>query len=127
MKKLLILLFSILISFNSYGEWTLITTGVEDGAKFYIDDETISERSGYVYFWSLQDNVKPDSDGDLSGKAYYEGDCIAKRNRYLSQTWYKKNMGRGGYKSYDPKTKWHYPSPGSVAEDLLNYACNNSK
>jgi len=32
MKKLLILLFSILISFNSYGEWTKVVEGV-DGNK----------------------------------------------------------------------------------------------
>mgnify|MGYP006950238360 CR=1 FL=1 len=127
MKKLLILLFSLLISFNSYGEWVIISTGAEDGATYYIDDETLSERSGYIYFWILKDNVKPDSDGDMSGKGYYEGDCVAKRNRILSNTWYKKNMGMGGYKSYDLGNKWAYPSPDSVGAKLLNYACKNAK
>jgi len=127
MKKLLILLFSILISFNSYGEWIEVTRGTETGTMFYIDNETISERSGYVYFWILQDNIKPDSDGDMSGKVYYEGDCALKRKRILSQVWYKKNMGMGDYKSYDPDNKWVYANPGSVAAHLMKYACTNAK
>jgi len=36
MKKLTILLFSIFISFNSYGEWTYVSETV-DGSVYYID------------------------------------------------------------------------------------------
>ena len=52
MKKLLILLFSILISFNSFGELTEI--GYTDaGNTFYIDNNTIKEHGGYVYWWTI--------------------------------------------------------------------------
>jgi len=48
MKKLTILLFSILISFSSYGEWTLISEGDmgECCSKHYIDKDTIIENTG---------------------------------------------------------------------------------
>ena len=52
MKKLLILLFSILISFNSYGEWTKITETI-NGDTFYIDISFIKENGGYVFFWDV--------------------------------------------------------------------------
>ena len=45
MKKLTILLFSILISFNSYGEWTEIAKNT-DGTH-YIDKDTIKKHEGY--------------------------------------------------------------------------------
>ena len=40
MKKLLLLLFSILISFNSYGEWEEVVEST-DGDTYYIDKDTI--------------------------------------------------------------------------------------
>ena len=61
MKKLTILLFSILISFNSYSEWTEIVQSTE-GSTYYIDKDTIKERGGNVYFWGLLDRSTPDSD-----------------------------------------------------------------
>ena len=47
MKKLLLFLFSMLVSFNSYSEWTVITKSV-DGDYFYIDLDTIKENDGEV-------------------------------------------------------------------------------
>ena len=42
MKKILIFLFSILISFNSYGEWTKTNEDI-DGNGYYIDFETVKK------------------------------------------------------------------------------------
>ena len=30
---------------------------------------------GYVYFWALEDLLKPDQDGDMSYINYYQCDC----------------------------------------------------
>ena len=46
MKKLLLLLFSILISFNSYGEWTKVNMDV-DSSSYYIDFATVKKIDGY--------------------------------------------------------------------------------
>ena len=124
MKKLLILLFSILISFNSYGEWVEISKSSVSGDTFYIDDETINERGGYVYYWILQDSLKPDDFGNKSAKAYYEGDCIVKRLKYLSLTFYTQPMGGGNYTSESVGNEWEYPSPDSIGEGLLDYVCD---
>ena len=88
MKKLLVLLFSLLISFNSYGEWTKINkSGI--GTTFYIDIETIKEQNGYVYYWTMWDKLKPDKYGDKSYKFYHQGDCEPVRVKYLSYIYYK--------------------------------------
>jgi len=127
MKKLLILLFSILISFNSYGEWIHTTNNASSGDIYYVDDQTISERGGYVYFWTLQDKVKPDDDGDLSGIAYYEGDCSMLRFKYLSLNFYSQPMGGGNSTKVDIDNDWRYQPPGSVGEALLDYVCDYVK
>ena len=67
MKKLLIPLFSILISFNSYGEWKELGMNVA-GDTFYIDKDIIKEHNRYVYWWVLKDYLKPDEYGTLSEK-----------------------------------------------------------
>ncbi|MBT5662761.1 MAG: hypothetical protein HOJ05_03580, partial [Alphaproteobacteria bacterium] len=82
MKKFLIFLFSIIVSFNSYGEWTKITKGV-DGDSFYIDLDTIKENDGDVYWWGMADfhlSYKPLNSkyrwdkGVVSEKTYFQGD-----------------------------------------------------
>ena len=65
MKKLfliLILLFSVMFSSLSYAEWTKVGVG-GDGNTYYIDFERIKKHGGYVYWWDLNDLLKPDKDG----------------------------------------------------------------
>ena len=54
MKKLLILLFSILISFNSFGEWVVVNEN--DGGTQYIDFDTLKIVDDSVYVWSMRDD-----------------------------------------------------------------------
>ena len=126
MKKLTILLFSILISFSSYGEWTRIAENVDD-AVFYIDKDTIKERDDYVYYWILvNDLTKTNSDGDKSEKSFVQADCDLVRTKRLSVTGYALSMGLGKSKVYNP-SDWTYLSPGSVGAFIINYACNYVK
>ena len=50
MKKLLIII-SVLISFNSYADWTKVLPG--NNASLYIDFDTLIEKDGYIYWWYL--------------------------------------------------------------------------
>ena len=93
MKKLLVLVFSILLSFNSYGEWTKISG--HSLASFYVDLETIKARDGNVYWWSLSDWVKPNSGGYMSAKFFFQGDCGLNRYKFLSGIFYQQSMGKG--------------------------------
>ena len=127
MKKLLILLFSMLISFNSYGEWTFIGDNV-NGTMFYIDLDTIKEsNNGFVYWWDLGDSEKLIG-GTLSAKFYEEGDCAVNRYRPLSYVFYKQRMGKGNGDIDNPQNpEWIYPAPGSIEIDILDFVCDYVK
>ena len=123
MKKLLILLFSILISFNSYGEWTFIYKNTNE-TMFYIDKDTIKESGRYVYWWDLGDSEKLIG-ASLSAKFYQEGDCAVHRYRTLSYIFYKQRMGKGESDIDNPQNaEWTYPAPGSIEKDILNFVCD---
>ena len=125
MKKLLVLLFSILISFNSYGEWTKTYSSVI-GTTFYIDKDTIKKHGGYVYWWEMADYLKPD-DGYLSDRLYWQGDCGTERTKMLSLFYYKQPMGNGKVDEASMTGKWIYPSPDTIGKDMLNYICDYVK
>jgi len=123
MKKLLIFLFSLLISFNSYGEWKKIASN-DNGTFFYLDEDTFKQNGGYVYSWILTDYLKPVM-GDLSTELYVQSDCSTGREKHLAFNSYSKSMGRGTRtKTFTPPDQWVYPSPGSVNEILSNYICD---
>jgi len=127
MKKLLILLFSLLISFNSYGEWELIIE--DDAADGYIDKETIKENNDYVYFWMLQNNNVPDESGIISTKAYVQGDCKIDRVKFLVGYGYKVPMAEGEIEDEEipDNPQWRFTAPDSVGGNYLNYACDYVK
>ena len=127
MKKLAILLFSILISFSSYGEWTKHGTTLEGSNTFYIDKDTIKKRGGNVYFWTLSDFSTPDPDGDNSKKYMMQAECDLIGAKYESISGYKGPMGTGKLKLYDASSKWAYFAPGTVGADIVKYACKYVK
>ena len=125
MKKLTVLLFSILISFSSYGEWTYVTKSTSDD-RMYFDNDTIKEHNGYVYYWILNDLLKPDPTGVMSDKQYIQSDCGVSRNKVLRYIFYKQSMGKGEIAALN-SDDWNYPSPGTMGKIMLDYACNYVK
>ena len=135
MKKLLILLFSFLIPFNSYGEWEQVVEST-DGNIFHIDKNTIKKHEGYVYWWEMVSYEKPYNpyegtldkfNGTMSSKYYRMGDCGVVRYKELSLTYYTQQMGGGEGKS-DPITgildSWEYPPPDTTDGFMLDYVCD---
>ena len=123
MKKLLTLLFSILISFNSYGEWTFHAES-SSGEKYYIDSETIRKDSGYVYFWELQEKKIRNNSGNKGLAAYYQGDCGIFRLKRWTIISYSKSMGTGVSEEFNYEPDWLSAPPGSIRESSLNLVCN---
>jgi hypothetical protein len=123
MKKLLILLFSILISFNSYGEWERILTS-SDGDTFYLDRDLIKKHEGFVYYWEMNDYLMPSKHGIMSGKLYKQGDCGVNREKHLSFVFYEQPMGEGSGKTMTPPDEWVYPTPESISHFTLDFVCN---
>ena len=104
MKKLFLLIFSILISFNSYGEQKEVVEST-DGDTYYIDKDTIKKHGGYVYWWEMgsfenpynpYEGILDQFNGTMSSKRYRKGDCDVVRYIDLSVTFYTQQMG-GGY------------------------------
>jgi hypothetical protein len=130
MKKLLILLFSIFISFNCYGEWNKVATGSGDknnGDIFYIETDTIKENDGYVYFWQLSDYLLPLQGTFMSSKVYKQGDCGIYRHKILSYIVYKESMGKDAGLQIEGEDEWIYNSSGTVAYIVLDYVCDYVK
>jgi len=126
MKKLLLLLFSIIFSSTSFADWKLI--GKTDvGDQFYFDTERIRQVDGDIYFWLLWNGSKPDEYGDLSYTSYMQGDCKIFREKYLSLSYYKGPMGTGSNQSGKFDSNWVYPSPNTWAEINLKTVCNYLK
>jgi len=129
MKKILTLLFSILISFNSYADWTLITVN-DDDVSYYIDLETIKEKGVYVYYWELDDFPNPMIDDlpIISAKIRKQIDCFEDKMKSLGTHYYEKNMGEGDiYYSDDSEGSWVYPPPGTAFSSVVNYVCDYVK
>ena len=125
MKKLLLLLFSVIISFSSYAEWTYIGKDDDGEYSYYIDLQTLRKIDGYVYFWNLMDFDKPDEFGNMSGVTYSQGDCGITRSKYLTSVSYKKPMGEEVADTYtEPNPEWEYITPYTVGEFLLNTSCS---
>ena len=108
----------------SYAQWTKVAEATT-GDIFYLDFGRIREHQGYVYYWTLQDNLKPDRQGNISYILYEQGDCQLFRTKPLSFVFYTGPMGSG---SRDSQTSliddWQYPTPNSLVEDLLKTVCD---
>ena len=124
MKKLLVLLFSAMISFNSYGEWTEVSESV-DGDIAYVDYDYIKKNNGYVYYWELFDMLKPMVSGIFSAKTFNEIVCNnPMKYRVISTHYYSLPMGEGPSDIDNTTYEWNYPSPGSTVENTLNIVCD---
>ena len=127
MKTLIIFLaltFSVMFSSPSYAGWTKVGEDV-NGKTFYVDYERIRKHDGYIYYWQLQDFLKPTSTGMLSAKMYNQGDCKLFRYKSLSYSFHKEPMGKDtGHTDNVPDKEWTYPAPDTVDESVLKQVCN---
>jgi len=110
-----------------FAEWTAVSESVS-GSTYYIDYDTVKENNGYVYYWELQDRLKPTETGILSVKFLMEVDCdIPRKIRPLSFVFYNQPMGGGnGDAQKSLIDEWKYASPNSVFETLTNAVCEHA-
>ena len=128
MKKILVPLFSLIISFNAYGEWTFVAEGETTNNNVhrnYVDFDSV-KINGNIYNWQLTDYLKPDQFGDLSFKFLYENDCnIPQKRRVLSQLYYTQPMGEGSTSTTNNKPhRWSYLVADSIWEEVSNRVCD---
>ena len=118
MKKLLLLIFSLLLSFNSYAEWTRVD--IDSEKTIYIDINTIIEKDEFIYWWYMLDSNLD----DYSSKIYAQGDCLIPRSKILSRLYYNKPMGLDeSYNDTPDNPLWEYHPPDNWKGVLLSNAC----
>ena len=131
MKKLLTLLFSLLISFNSYGEWVFVTSDVDNVDFYYVDNESIINNGRYLYYWELHDYGTSLSETQvvMSAKMYKEVDCQMKKFKVLSDSYYSNQMGNGNlvHQSDKADTEWTSTAPGNIDRMLITFSCEYIK
>ena len=129
MKKLLLLLFSLMLSFNSYGEW--VGSAVDaNGNIHYLDFENIKNTNGYTYYWEMINYAEP-TDKYLSIATYREADCDLHRFKDLTFNGYTQEMAEGEPETIDLtklEEDWAYPIANTLGEFIFSSVCkwNNS-
>ena len=128
MKSLLTiftLVFTMMFSSTSFAEWTEVSKN-ERGDTQYVDFERVRKVDGHVYFWLLNDFLKPITDMKLlSSKTYRQVDCKSFGFKNLSYVYHKESMGRDNGESAESVNKdWRYPQPNTVDEFLVKLVCS---
>ena len=119
MKKLLLLLFSLMLSFNSYGEWTEVWES-EDGDNIFIAFDRLVVKDEYVFSWIMSSNNK------TSEQVYLQSDCDLIRMKTIQATSYDEPLGKG--KSIKLKDEpWEYLAPESGGEFMVELLCGLAK
>ena len=122
MKKLLLLVLSLIISFNSYGQeltsgsWSKLFE--YEGTSWWLNLERIQERDGLVYYWYLS------SDDKESRTVLSENDCMLSRAKVLQNVQYDKPMMEGEAIYLPTDDDWIYFPPDSIGETLQYIACD---
>ena len=119
MKKLLLLLFSLLLSFNTYGEWTEIPIIEDDSIEQgFIDFDNLKRKNdGYVYWWMMT------SRSDSSEKIYLRTDCEGERMNPLQADYHDEPLGKGESTSIQSSEGWTYPAPDTAMYRFLGVVC----
>ena len=125
MKKMLII--SATISHNTFAEWKLIATTINDD-EIFVETTSIKKNNGFVYYWRLTNFLKP-IHGDLSSKVLMQLDCnVPRKHKRLSAMFYTGPMGAGNLDQIPQdrmnKEDWMYISPDSSIAFVTNYVCS---
>ena len=124
MKKLLLLLFSLIFSFNSYGAW--VGSAVDaNGNIYYLDFENIKNTNGYTYYWEMINYAEP-TDKYLSIATYREADCDLHRFKDLTFNGYTQEMAEGVPETIDLTEfveDWAYPIANTLGEFIFSSVC----
>ena len=118
------LLLTVMFPSISFAEWTKVGEN-NLGNRIYFDLERIRKHDGHVYFWSMNDYLKPDNLGNFSVKIYRQVDCNVFRSKILIFTFHREPMGVDTGETSEPieMKNWEYPQPNSILELILNEVC----
>jgi len=127
MARQLLIIFLILSSEPVYAEWVSVSAN-NPGETMYVDPGTIRRTGDMVTMWALYDFGTIQSVWSISfmsRESQREYDCIGKRTRRITLTYFSGAMGSGTvvYSDADEQ-KWKPIQPQSVAQLLWKIACS---
>lgn len=126
MKKLLLLLFSLTLCVDSYGEWVYIDKESNSDTEVYVLTDSIEIEDGYVYWTYLNNYSKPRSEYNIMGVAIFRG-AECENNRYINieSQMFQGSMGTKSFgERLKPEQEWTTPSSGQIDEKIFNYVCD---
>ena len=98
------------------------------GSDYYVDFDSITKKSDYVYYWGLTNYKKAKSTGTKSIKYFKELDCVFIRYKFLTDHAFTGDMGTGEIKiNNTPDKEWNYAAPGSVGYSVYKTVCDYIK
>ena len=126
MKRTAVGLMLALAASTAMAEWVRIKG--DPAVSLLADPVTIRRCGDMVTMWSLINYVKPQKTGDgksyLSSKQYREYDCAERLSRRLELSRHAENTGWGQVlDSNKTPGAWSPATAGSVAGELLKFAC----
>ena len=127
MKKLLLILSLILITTNTYAEWTFYSLDGKGNVRFY-DKSTIKRNGDKVKVW-MYINMSPDdkrweSLNTKSARVLEEMDCINKTVKTLSmQRFIKPDLTGDEHNIPVVNAPTDYIVPETVTADLMKLVC----
>ena len=119
------LFFTLMFSSNSFGEWKWVGENVR--GDYYVDFDSIRKVDEYLYFWTLNDFLKPLEDVYFSSKVSFQGDCKLFRYKNLSMSFHKEPMGEDTGLTVNLSEEWENPLPKSSIEVTLKSVCDYVK
>ena len=130
MKQLIILLFSLLISTNSFGDpedYTLLSTN-EFNVKKFIHFPSLTIEGSTIRYWSISNINNPELylDGKYkSSQQYSELDCKGGTHKALTRSIFLEHDARGPGTNIDPvnERKPTYIIPGTFVDLVRETLC----
>jgi len=102
MKKIILVLFVILISTNTvYAanfKWTRIVTTIDDTTEFYIDKKSVKKVGKFHYFWMMSNYLILEEDDNPNVKSTITSNilnCETSEFKSVTLTSFNLNKGRG--------------------------------
>ncbi len=124
MKKLTVLILTLLISYSSYGKWQEITKDTKD-IVYYINPDSITRFDDSFTIKVLKDFPKPQPYGYRSIVTSTRGNCKAYTLRYEKASYHQSPMGRHAplWKGSVIKATKELKK-GSIGGAIIDYVCN---
>ncbi len=127
MKKLILMIFMLILSSNALAEWSQFANNADKSMFVYVKLPKVVGPLYRVKMWVLSDFNASQRFSSFEYKsitAQWEFDCKEEKSRLLYAAYFNKNMSKGNTVAIDQNTsKWSPASPGSINEGLWKFAC----